>query len=118
MNRIDARFGELAAGRRKALIPYLTAGFPEPGLTVPLMHALVEAGADLIELGVPFSDPMADGPVIQRACEKALANGITLEKVLESVRSFRSQDDSTPNTGTRFTKMALRVAPIRWTPIA
>ena len=71
MSRIKIRFAELQEQGRKALIPYLTAGDPEPGFTVPLMHAMVEAGADILELGVPFSDPMAEGPVIQRAMERA-----------------------------------------------
>jgi len=72
MSRIQARFAELAANNKKALIPYITAGDPQPEVTLPLMHALVEAGADLLEVGVPFSDPMADGPVIQAAHERAL----------------------------------------------
>lgn len=96
MSRIGRRFGELAARRRKALVPFVTAGDPEIGVTVPLLHALVAAGADLLELGVPFSDPMADGPVIQRASERALANGVTLRKVLEMVRDFRRDDRETP----------------------
>ncbi len=96
MNRIDRRFRELRAAGRRALVPYLTAGDPDPALTVPLMHALVEAGADLIELGVPFSDPMADGPVIQAACERALANGMTLRRTLELVARFREGDADTP----------------------
>ena len=83
MSRIQTAFERLAGEGRKALIPFITAGDPEPALTVPLMHALVEAGADIIELGVPFSDPMADGPTIQRASERALAKGMTLRKVLQ-----------------------------------
>jgi tryptophan synthase alpha chain len=94
--RIDATFHRLAASNRKALIPFITAGFPHPDLTVPLMHVLVEAGADVIELGVPFSDPMADGPTIQRASEKALANGMNLKKVLAQVAEFRARDAETP----------------------
>jgi tryptophan synthase alpha chain len=78
------------------LIPFVTAGDPNPETTVPLMHAMVAAGADLIELGVPFSDPIADGPVIQRATERALANGVSLKGVLEMVRAFRAQDPETP----------------------
>ncbi len=81
---------------RTALIPFITAGDPNPGLTVPLMHALVEAGADVIELGVPFSDPMADGPVIQRASERALAAGTSLRDVLDIVKNFRAQNQTTP----------------------
>ncbi len=96
MSRISSTFAALSAQGRKGLIPFITAGDPEPGLTVALMHALVEGGADVIELGVPFSDPMADGPVIQRASERALANGVTLARVLEWVREFRQRDASTP----------------------
>ncbi|MDE0249894.1 MAG: tryptophan synthase subunit alpha [Gammaproteobacteria bacterium] len=96
MSRIRQRFAELAREGRRALVPYITAGDPHPGQTVSLMHALVEAGADLIELGVPFSDPMADGPVIQAACERALAHGTSLQDVLEMVRDFRQQDPETP----------------------
>jgi tryptophan synthase alpha chain len=96
MSRIAGRFQALARERRKALIPYIAAGDPDPSLTVPLMHALVEAGADIIELGVPFSDPMADGPVIQRASERALKHGVGLGDVLALVARFRSEDASTP----------------------
>jgi tryptophan synthase alpha chain len=96
MSRIHDRFDALAAAGRRALIPYLTAGDPEPWVTVPLMHALVKAGADIIELGVPFSDPMADGPVIQRASERALKHNMTLSLVLDAVRSFREHDKHTP----------------------
>ena len=96
MNRITHRFQELRRAERKALIPYITAGDPHPELTVPMLHALVAAGADIIELGVPFSDPMADGPVIQKACERALAQGMTPRRVLELVREFRQIDAQTP----------------------
>lgn len=96
MSRIARRFSELRAEGRSALIPYMTAGDPEPGVTVPLMHALVEAGADIIELGVPFSDPMADGPVIQRAAERALRHHVSLRQVLDMVRDFRRTDNDTP----------------------
>jgi len=96
VNRIDSRFEVLAAAGRTALIPYVTAGDPGPEHTVPIMHALVEGGADVIELGVPFSDPMADGPVIQRASERALARGTGLARVLELVREFRIRDTTTP----------------------
>ncbi|MBN9426033.1 MAG: tryptophan synthase subunit alpha [Burkholderiales bacterium] len=96
MSRLNATFERLAADGRKALIPYITAGFPQAQLTVPIMHAMVGAGADVIELGVPFSDPMADGPVIQRANEHALAAGIRLRDVLDQVREFRRSDAGTP----------------------
>jgi tryptophan synthase alpha chain len=96
MSRIQARFEALGAKRRKALIMFVTAGDPEPALTVPLMHALAESGADILELGVPFSDPMADGPVIQRASERALKNGVSLSDVLSFAREFRKDDSSTP----------------------
>jgi tryptophan synthase alpha chain len=96
MSRIQARFEALARERRKALIPYIIAGDPHPSLTVPLMRALVEAGADILELGVPFSDPMADGPVIQRAGERALKHGVGLADVLRLVHQFREGDSSTP----------------------
>jgi tryptophan synthase alpha chain len=96
MSRIQGRFEMLRKGARKALIPYITAGDPQPSLTVPLMRALVEAGADILELGVPFSDPMADGPVIQRSGERALKHGIGLRDVLAFVTKFREQDGSTP----------------------
>ena len=95
MSRIGKRFADLRSRQRKALIPYVTAGDPQPGVTVPLMHALVEAGADLIEIGVPFSDPMADGPVIQAACERALEHHVNLHDVLDMVREFR-RDSETP----------------------
>ncbi|MEZ5648918.1 MAG: tryptophan synthase subunit alpha [Burkholderiaceae bacterium] len=94
--RIKATFAQLAGQGRKALVPYVTAGFPWPDITVPLMHDMVEAGADLIELGVPFSDPMADGPTIQRANDKALAAGISMAKVLDIVREFRRENGRTP----------------------
>lgn len=96
MNRIDVRFDRLKEIGRKALIPYVTAGDPNPQVTVPLMHAMVGAGANIIELGVPFSDPMADGPVIQRASERALKHNVSLRHVLEMVSSFRKMDDITP----------------------
>ncbi len=96
MSRIAKRFETLRGQGRKALIPFVTAGDPEPAVTVPLMHAMVAAGADLIELGVPFSDPMADGPAIQLANERALAHGVSLRRVLEMVREFRERDADTP----------------------
>ena len=96
MSRIQGRFEALAKAKRKALIPYITAGDPHPSLTVPLMRGLVEAGADILELGVPFSDPMADGPVVQRAGERALKHGVGLSDVLRLVIEFRKSDRSTP----------------------
>ena len=96
MNRIDRRFAELKASGRTGLIPFVTAGDPLPAAVVPVMHALVEAGADLIELGVPFSDPMADGPVIQHASERALARGVGLREVFGWVVEFRKTDTTTP----------------------
>ncbi|MBE0405158.1 tryptophan synthase subunit alpha [Halomonas citrativorans] len=96
MNRIDQRFSELKQQGRKALIPYITAGDPAPQYTVGFMHALVAAGADVIELGVPFSDPMADGPVIQKACERALKQGTRLVDLLDMVAEFRQADTTTP----------------------
>jgi tryptophan synthase alpha chain len=96
MSRIAPKFDELRQHGRRALIPYITAGDPEPWMTVPLMHALVKNGADILELGVPFSDPMADGPVIQRAAERALKHKISLTNVLAMVREFRDKDKTTP----------------------
>ncbi len=96
MSRITAKFFELRQAGRKALIPFISAGDPHPSFTVPALHAMVEAGADIIELGVPFSDPMADGPVIQRASERALAHKMSLRKALELVREFRQKDAVTP----------------------
>jgi tryptophan synthase alpha chain len=96
MNRIDQRFDALRTANRKALIPFITAGDPSLDATVPLMHALVAAGADVIELGVPFSDPMADGPTIQRSSERALARGVGTTQVFEMVRAFRTTDATTP----------------------
>jgi len=96
MSKIQTTFERLQAAGRKALIPFITAGDPELALTVPLMHGLVAGGADVIELGVPFSDPMADGPTIQRASERALAQGMSLRKVLDAVRTFRQDDATTP----------------------
>ncbi len=96
MSRITQTFATLQTQGRKALIPFITAGFPEPELTLPLMRALVAGGADIIELGVPFSDPMADGPTIQRASEQALSHGMSLRRVLELVRHYRQEDNTTP----------------------
>jgi len=96
MSRIASTFSNLKAQGRKALIPYVTAGFPFADVTPELMHAMVAGGADVIELGVPFSDPSADGPVIQKAGDRALASGIGMSQVLDMVRDFRRQDQSTP----------------------
>ena len=96
MGRISASFEALASARRKGLVAFITAGDPSPSVTPELMHALVRGGADVIELGVPFSDPMADGPVIQRASERALAAGTTLDEVLHCVSRFRERDTGTP----------------------
>ncbi|MGE8356597.1 MAG: tryptophan synthase subunit alpha, partial [Microvirgula sp.] len=96
MSRLASTFDHLARQGRQALIPYVTAGYPQAGITPALMHALVEAGADVIELGVPFSDPSADGPTIQQSSEQALRAGIGLPQVLDHVRQFRSTDSHTP----------------------
>jgi len=96
MSRIKGRFEALGAQGRNALIPFITAGDPDPELTLPLMHALVASGADIIELGVPFSDPMADGPTVQRASERALKHGMSLRRILDLVRAFRAEDGVTP----------------------
>ncbi|MCW8175380.1 tryptophan synthase subunit alpha [Verminephrobacter aporrectodeae] len=96
MSRIESTLGALRAQGRKALIPYVTAGFPFADITPALMHGMVDAGADIIELGVPFSDPMADGPVIQRAGERALRLGVGMLQVLGQVREFRQRNRSTP----------------------
>jgi len=96
MSRIVTVFDNLREQRRKALIPFITAGDPEPAMMIPLMHELVKAGADIIELGVPFSDPMADGPAIQRSSERALKYGVSLKDVLTMVEDFRKSDRNTP----------------------
>ena len=96
MSRIQTVFSALKASNKKALIPYITAGDPHPKHTVNLLHTLVKSGADMIELGIPFSDPMADGPVIQRASERALKHKVGLRNVLEMVSEFRQKDDKTP----------------------
>ncbi len=96
MSRIANTFKALKEANRKALIPYITAGDPHPDLTVSLMHALVDSGADMIELGIPFSDPMADGPTIQRASERALAHHVGLSHVFNMVKTFREKDTQTP----------------------
>lgn len=96
MSRLAAKFSKNVQQNRTALIPFITAGDPNPEFTVPIMHAMVDAGVDVIELGVPFSDPMADGPVIQRASERALAYGVSLKDVLNMVAEFRRNDGETP----------------------
>ncbi len=96
MSRIQKTFADLQAQKKKALITFITAGDPSPELTVPLLHALVESGADILELGVPFSDPMAEGPVIQRANERALKYNVGMQDVLGYVREFRKTDPNTP----------------------
>lgn len=96
MNRIDSCFAQCKAEGRSALIPFVTAGDPSPNDTLALMHALVAGGADILEIGLPFSDPMADGPTIQLACERALAAGTTTKVVLEIVRQFRQTNTTTP----------------------
>ncbi len=96
MSRLAIKFAEFKKSGRKALIPFITAGDPHPDFTVPMMHAMVEAGVDIIELGVPFSDPMADGPVIQRASERALAHNMSLRHTLEIVSDFRKSNQETP----------------------
>ena len=96
MSKITTLFQELKTSGKKGLIPFITAGDPDPKLTVELMHAMVRGGANIIELGVPFSDPMADGPVIQRSSERALALGVTLHGCLDMVKEFRKNDVNTP----------------------
>lgn len=96
MSRLKQRFEQLKAAGRKALIPFVTAGDPAPEITVPLLHSLVAAGADVLELGIPFSDPMAEGPAIQHACERALAHHVTTRRVFDMVRKFRKKDPDTP----------------------
>jgi tryptophan synthase alpha chain len=96
VSRISQCFEKLKADGQTALISYITAGDPEPWVTVPMLHALVDAGADILELGVPFSDPMSDGPVIQKACERALKNNVSIHSVLDMVRQFRERDTTTP----------------------
>ncbi|MEE8482056.1 MAG: tryptophan synthase subunit alpha [Acidiferrobacterales bacterium] len=96
MSRLSTRFAALKKSGRKALIPFVTAGDPHPEITVDLMHAMVKSGADILELGIPFSDPMAEGPAIQRACERALAHNVSLRDVLAMVKKFRQSDSETP----------------------
>jgi tryptophan synthase alpha chain len=96
VSRLAQRFAELKSESRKALIPYVMASDPSPEITLPLMHAMVEAGADMIELGAPFSDPMADGPVIQLAAERSLKHNTSMHDVFSLVSEFRQTDDKTP----------------------
>ena len=96
MSRIAETFKKLQSQKKQALIPFVTAGDPAPAMTVPIMRALVSAGADILELGVPFSDPMADGPIIQRSSERALKHNVGLKDVLGFVREFRTSDTTTP----------------------
>ncbi|UZE97856.1 tryptophan synthase subunit alpha [Alkalimarinus alittae] len=96
MSRIKAVMAQLKGDGKSALIPYITGGDPVPGLTVELMHELVKGGADIIELGIPFSDPMADGPVIQLACERALKHNVTLDDIFSMVADFRKTNTTTP----------------------
>ncbi|MCK5903595.1 MAG: tryptophan synthase subunit alpha [Cocleimonas sp.] len=96
MSRLSTCFEHLKTANKTALIPYITAGDSNPAITVPLMHRMVEAGADIIELGIPFSDPMADGPTIQLACERALVHHTSLRDVIEMTRQFRKTDQKTP----------------------
>ena len=96
MSRIDDRLREVARAGRKALVPFITAGDPAVAATVPALHALVDGGADILELGMPFSDPEAEGPSIQRSSERALAGGVTTAQILAMVREFRRVDEATP----------------------
>ena len=96
MSKIQTTFLRLKSENKKALIPFITAGDPHPDMTVQMLHTLVESGADMIEVGIPFSDPMADGPVIQRASERALANNTGITKTIQLVKEFRKKDNNTP----------------------
>ncbi len=96
MSKIQSTFLRLKNENKKALIPFITAGDPHPDMTVQMLHTLVKAGADMIEVGIPFSDPMADGPVIQRASERALANNVGIKKTIQLVKEFRKKDTNTP----------------------
>lgn len=96
MNRIDKTLLQLKANRKKMLSPYITAGDPHPDMTVKLMHQLVESGADILEVGIPFSDPMAEGPVIQHAMERALMHKVSCQDVLNMIKEFRKMDTATP----------------------
>jgi len=96
MSKIKTTFLRLKSENKKALIPFITAGDPHPDMTVKMLHALVDSGADMTEVGIPFSDPMADGPVIQRASERALANNVGIKKTIQLVKEFRKKDTNTP----------------------
>lgn len=96
MSKIKSVFDSLDKKQSKALIPFITAGDPNPEITIEILHTLVDAGADMIELGIPFTDPMADGPVIQRASERAIANNVGIKKTIEIVKEFRQKNKHTP----------------------
>ncbi|HED35183.1 MAG TPA: tryptophan synthase subunit alpha [Gammaproteobacteria bacterium] len=96
MSRLKTTFESLKAAGKTALVPFITAGDPRPSVTVKLLHDMVAAGASVLELGIPFSDPMAEGPVIQAACERALLHNVSLRDVLDMVKVFRTQDNTTP----------------------
>ena len=96
MNRIEKKFNDSKASGKKCLISYITAGDPEKKITADLMHTLVSSGTDIIELGIPFSDPMADGPVIQKACERALINKTSCKDIFNIVKEFRKKNETTP----------------------
>jgi tryptophan synthase alpha chain len=117
-NRLRRRLTELSSIERKALVCFLTAGDPRVEATVPALHAMVAAGADVIELGVPFSDPEAEGPAIQRASERALAQGMTLRGTLELVQAFREQDDATPIVLMGYLNSVLRFGEIEFAEAA
>ena len=114
MSRLSACFERLAARRGQGLVTFISAGDPRPAATPELMHALVRGGADVIELGVPFSDPMADGPVIQRASERALAAGTTLDEVFRCVATFRARDQATPVVLMGYLNPFERIGPLRF----
>jgi tryptophan synthase alpha chain len=118
MSRIESTFAALKAQNKTGLVTFITAGDPAPELTVPLMHALVEGGANILELGVPFSDPMAEGPVIQRACERALKFGIGLPDVFDFVRKFRQNDATTPVVLMGYANPIERMGPERFIALA
>ena len=96
MSKIKSVFDSLDKKQSKALIPFITAGDPDPEMTIEILHTLVDAGADMIELGIPFTDPMADGPVIQRASDRAIANNVGIKKTIEIVKEFRQKNKHTP----------------------
>lgn len=118
MTRLDTRFAELKANNKKALVTFITAGDPHPESTVSAMHALVAGGADVIELGVPFSDPEAEGPAIQASSERALAHGVTMRHVLDMVREFRSSDATTPIVLMGYLNSVLRMGEVEYASAA